>query len=156
MPYILTVTAQPRLNFFVSFTIITTIIMQIFLNKEVSLAHLVPKSTPLTLIVPLVLIETIRVLIKPLTLGLRLTANIIAGHLILTLVRSIITEIPLLSPFTSIPVIILRILETIVALIQSYVIAMLITLYIKDRSENDDKINNPNNNNILNNSHINK
>ncbi|WP_414887680.1 F0F1 ATP synthase subunit A, partial [Sphingomonas sp. Leaf339] len=49
------------------------------------LAHLVPQGTPPVLIPFIVCIETIRNIIRPLTLAVRLSANIIAGHLLLTL-----------------------------------------------------------------------
>jgi hypothetical protein len=47
--------------------------------------HLVPQGTSTILIPFMVVIETIRNLIRPGTLAVRLTANIIAGHLLLTL-----------------------------------------------------------------------
>ncbi|WP_431834057.1 F0F1 ATP synthase subunit A, partial [Escherichia coli] len=48
-------------------------------------AHLVPQGTPPVLIPFIVCIETIRNIIRPGTLAVRLAANIIAGHLLLTL-----------------------------------------------------------------------
>ena len=41
--------------------------------------HLVPQSTPIILILFMVIVETISNLIRPRTLAVRLTANIIAG-----------------------------------------------------------------------------
>jgi F-type H+-transporting ATPase subunit a len=52
------------------------------------LAHLVPLGTPSVLIPFMVIIELIRTFIRPFTLAVRLTANIIAGHLLLVLLRS--------------------------------------------------------------------
>ncbi|WP_227643598.1 F0F1 ATP synthase subunit A [Klebsiella pneumoniae] len=49
--------------------------------------HIIPQGTPIILIPFIVLIETIRNIIRPRTLSIRLTANIIAGHLLLTLLR---------------------------------------------------------------------
>jgi len=57
------------------------------------LAHLVPIGTPPILIPFIVLIELIRTIIRPLTLAVRLTANIIAGHLLLVLLSSLMTNI---------------------------------------------------------------
>ena len=78
----------------------------------------------------IVLIETIRNIIRPGTLAVRLTANIIAGHLLITLLRN--NGCSIRSYFIIILVIIqilLLILESAVAVIQSYVIAILRTLY---------------------------
>jgi len=96
-------------------------------------AHLVPQRTPSALIPFMVLIESIRNVIRPITLSVRLIANIVAGHLLITLlgnqtavasniilVRLLITQILLLT------------LERAVAIIQSYVFAVLTTLYSRE------------------------
>lgn len=81
----------------------------------------------------MVLIELIRLLIRPITLAVRLSANIIAGHLIMTLVRigSFINSFVLI--FSIFAEIIIRVLEIRVAFIQPYVFFILLTLY---REEN--------------------
>ena len=78
----------------------------------------------------IVLIETIRNIIRPGTLAVRLAANIIAGHLLLTLLGNTgpSLQYSLLS-FLLISQILLLILESAVAVIQSYVFAALRTLY---------------------------
>jgi F-type H+-transporting ATPase subunit a len=96
------------------------------------LAHLVPFGTPLGLIMLIVLIEVVRVLIRPITLSVRLAANMVAGHLLISLVC-----IPSLSSY---PVLVgcligarvMIILERAVALIQAYVFSTLSSLYIRD------------------------
>jgi len=94
---------------------------------------LVPQGTPAILIPFIVCIETIRNVIRPGTLAVRLTANIIAGHLLLTLlgntgpgITSIIIRVLLITQ------ILLLILESAVAIIQSYVFAVLRTLYSRE------------------------
>ena len=95
--------------------------------------HLVPQGTPTILIPFMVVIETISNLIRPGTLAVRLTANIIAGHLLLTLLgnngpsisHSILTVLITAQ-------ILLLILEGAVAVIQSYVFAILRTLYSRE------------------------
>ena len=82
-----------------------------------------------TMLIPfIVIIETIRNLIRPGTLAVRLTANIIAGHLLLTLLGNngpSIRHTLLIALITA--QILLLILEAAVAVIQSYVFAILRT-----------------------------
>lgn len=97
------------------------------------LAHLVPQGTPPILIPFIVCIETIRNIIRPGTLAVRLAANIIAGHLLLTLLGN---TGPGLSSSILVILIIAQIalltLESAVAIIQSYVFAVLSTLYSRE------------------------
>jgi len=96
-------------------------------------AHLVPQGTPGPLIPFIVLIETIRNVIRPGTLAVRLAANIIAGHLLLTLLgRTGPSLSASLLAFLVISQILLLILEAAVAVIQSYVFAVLRTLYARE------------------------
>ena len=97
------------------------------------LAHLVPQGTPSVLMPFIVLIETIRNIIRPGTLAVRLSANIIAGHLLLTLlgntgnsISSFIVSILILTQL------LLLSLESAVAIIQSYVFTILRTLYSRE------------------------
>jgi len=81
----------------------------------------------------IVLIETIRNVIRPGTLAVRLTANIIAGHLLITLLRRTGSNFPSYLIFILIFIqILLIILESAVAIIQSYVISILRTLYSRE------------------------
>lgn len=93
-------------------------------------AHLVPQGTPPVLIPFIVCIERIRNIIRPGTLAVRLAANIIAGHLLLTLLGNTGPIISLLLiNLLIITQFLLLILESAVSIIQSYVFAVLRTLY---------------------------
>jgi len=96
-------------------------------------AHLVPSGTPPALIAFIVLIETVRNVIRPITLSVRLAANMVAGHLLITLLGNqgvglASTAIPLLVGVQ----ILLVVLESAVALIQAYVFTTLTTLYARE------------------------
>lgn len=96
-------------------------------------SHLVPQSTPSALMPFIVLIESISNIIRPLTLSVRLIANIVAGHLLITLLgnqTALASRIILMSLL--ITQILLLTLESAVAIIQSYVFAVLTTLYSRE------------------------
>nr|QKX48742.1 ATP synthase F0 subunit 6 [Linoclostis gonatias] len=99
-------------------------------NSQHMFAHMIPQGTPNILMPFMVLIESISNIIRPGTLAVRLTANMIAGHLLMTLLSSTGSKFPTYLIFILILIqILLLILESAVAIIQSYVIAILSTLY---------------------------
>lgn len=81
----------------------------------------------------IVVIERVRRLIRPGTLAVRLMANIIAGHLILVLVRrSVIVLRTLIFWSIILSQILLVVLEVAVAIIQAYVLVILRVLYSRE------------------------
>lgn len=102
-------------------------------NYNHMFSHLVPQGTPIILIPFIVCIETIRNIIRPGTLAIRLSANIIAGHLILTLLGNTGNSLSIWLIWILIfSQLILLILEIAVSIIQSYVFAVLRTLYSRE------------------------
>lgn len=104
-----------------------------------------PFGSPLLLAVFLVLIETLSYLIKIVSLGVRLAANITAGHLLLSILSSFFVKISVnnnisltLKIVGLIPIFIIFflvfVLEICVALIQSYVFCLLSSLYLSEQS----------------------
>nr|YP_009694388.1 ATP synthase F0 subunit 6 [Pterostichus niger]ANJ70619.1 ATP synthase F0 subunit 6 [Pterostichus niger]QEI26048.1 ATP synthase F0 subunit 6 [Pterostichus niger] len=99
-------------------------------NTQHMFAHLVPQGTPSILMPFMVCIESISNMIRPGTLAVRLAANMIAGHLLLTLLGN--TGPMINSSLISLLIIVqllLLTLEFAVSIIQSYVFAILSTLY---------------------------
>lgn len=135
LPYVLCITSHIVLNLPLSLNIWVTIILFYFSHKTKHiLVHLTPIGSPIILAPFLVIIESVSLLIQPLTLALRLTANIIAGHIIISLVIIIINKLKIriiiINLILSLPLILL---EFIVPLIQTYVFIILISLYIRDK-----------------------
>nr|YP_010872931.1 ATP synthase F0 subunit 6 [Pheidole malinsii]WGV34130.1 ATP synthase F0 subunit 6 [Pheidole malinsii] len=98
------------------------------------LTHLTPQGTPALLMPFMVIIESISLIIRPITLSIRLTANMIAGHLLLSLLGSsgqLISSIILMN-IMMFSQILLFILEISVSMIQAYVFSILSTLYSSD------------------------
>ena len=130
-PYIFT--SSRHLNFTLSLSLplwLRFIIYGWIKNTIHIFAHLVPQGAPNLLLPFLVLIESIRNLIRPGTLAIRLTANIIAGHLLVTLLGNSGPQLSLyIINILIIVQILLLTLEFAVAIIQSYVFSILTTLY---------------------------
>lgn len=96
-------------------------------------AHLVPLGTPIILMPFIVLIESIRNIIRPITLSVRLAANLTAGHLLLILLgESIVNSRVLIIITVTAAQFALITLEAAVAIIQAYVFATLSTLYASE------------------------
>lgn len=133
-PYIFTRTSHLTLTLSLALPLWLCFILYGWINHTQHIfAHLVPQGTPAILIPFIVCIETIRNIIRPGTLAVRLTANIIAGHLLLTLLGNTGPSISyLLVTFLLIGQIALLVLESAVAIIQSYVFAVLRTLYSRE------------------------
>lgn len=135
IPYIFTITRHISFNLIIRLSLWTSFILYgwIKLTKK-SLSHLVPLNTPFLLINFIVYIELIRNIIRPWTLSIRLTANLIAGHLLLTLLGSFISNLN--NNYIIISSIfiqnLLLILEISIALIQAYVYSILRILYFSE------------------------
>nr|URH16999.1 ATP synthase F0 subunit 6 [Calcaritermes brevicollis] len=130
-PYIFTSTSHLTMTLTLALPLWVSFMMFGWINNANHMfEHLVPQGTPAALMPFMVCIETISNIIRPGTLAVRLTANMIAGHLLLTLLGNNGPTIS--SSLLSILIvaqILLLILESAVAIIQSYVFAVLSTLY---------------------------
>nr|YP_010758049.1 ATP synthase F0 subunit 6 [Gunungiella acanthoclada]WEU80054.1 ATP synthase F0 subunit 6 [Gunungiella acanthoclada] len=132
-PYIFTSTSHLSMNLTFSLPLwITFMVFGWMKNCQHMFTHLIPQSTPFILTPFMVLIETISNLIRPMTLAVRLTANMIAGHLLVTLLSQSISSFNLIMIMVILSQIILLILEFSVAFIQAYVISILSILYSKE------------------------
>nr|WRO45120.1 ATP synthase F0 subunit 6 [Lycocerus limbatus] len=130
-PYIFSSTSHMTLNLSLALPMWLSFMLFGWINNYMHMfAHLVPQGTPPALMPFMVCIETTSNIIRPLTLAIRLTANIMAGHLLLTLLGNsgnklsmLILSILILSQLM------LFVLESAVAMIQAYVFSILSTLY---------------------------
>nr|YP_009480284.1 ATP synthase F0 subunit 6 [Argas walkerae]AIZ58490.1 ATP synthase F0 subunit 6 [Argas walkerae] len=132
-PYIFTPTSHINITSFMALPIWLSFMLFGWIthfNKMFS--HLVPLGTPIFLSSFMVCIETISNIIRPLTLAVRLSANMISGHLLICLLSNILYSYMNLFPFVIPVMLTLMLLESAVALIQSYVFIMLTTLYLSE------------------------
>nr|ABO38979.1 ATPase subunit 6 [Bagre aff. marinus INVEMAR-PEC 5336] len=137
LPYTFTPTTQLSLNMGLAVPLwLATIIIGMRNQPTAALGHLLPEGTPTPLIPALIIIETISLFIRPLALGVRLTANLTAGHLLIQLISTAtITLMPLMptvAALTAILLVLLTLLEIAVAFIQAYVFVLLLSLYLQE------------------------
>nr|YP_010362101.1 ATP synthase F0 subunit 6 [Batocera rubus]UNQ87661.1 ATP synthase F0 subunit 6 [Batocera rubus] len=130
-PYIFTSTSHMTLTLSLALPLWLSFMIYGWINNTIHMfAHLVPQGTPPVLMPFMVCIETISNIIRPGTLAIRLSANMIAGHLLMTLLGNTGPMLNLIMiNFLIITQILLLVLETAVSMIQSYVFAILSTLY---------------------------
>nr|AHB23655.1 ATP synthase F0 subunit 6 [Idris sp. MM-2013] len=132
--FVFTSSSHMTMNFSLALTFwVSFMLMGWIFNFNHMLAHQVPLGTPNILMPFMVLIELISNLIRPGTLSIRLTANMIAGHLLLTLISNNGNKLMFL--FSAILILmqtLLMMLELSVAFIQAYVFMILLSLYSQE------------------------
>ncbi|YP_004021554.1 ATP synthase F0 subunit 6 (mitochondrion) [Alosa sapidissima] len=135
LPYTFTPTTQLSLNMGLAVPLwLATVIIGMRNQPTAALGHLLPEGTPASLIPVLIIIETISLFIRPLALGVRLTANLTAGHLLIQLIATaafvLLPIMPTVAILTATILFLLTLLEVAVAMIQAYVFVLLLSLYL--------------------------
>lgn len=135
IPYVYSPTSHLRFSLTLGFPMwLSLILSSIFFRRSSFIASLLPIGAPGFLSPFLVLIETVRISVRPITLSVRLTANIRAGHIVLTLVGNyLITSLLTVNLIRMGILIFVQVFYTIfeicIGLIQGYIFFLLITLY---------------------------
>jgi F-type H+-transporting ATPase subunit a len=140
VPYNYTITTSIVVSLGLSLTIfIGVTILALSIHKVRFFSFFVPSGTPLALVPLLVLIELISYLARAVSLGVRLFANMVAGHTLLKILSSLLftmfTSSALMFVVTLVPFAIfvaLIGLELAVSVIQAYVFSILTCSYLKD------------------------
>ena len=98
----------------------------------------VPSGVPGWLLPLLVAIEVISFISRPLSLSVRLFANMLAGHIALKIFAGFVATLlgagiwSILSPLPLALTVALTALEVLVAVLQAYVFAVLTSIYLND------------------------
>lgn len=128
-PYNFPITSQASYVVFFSLGIcVTFLIFSLSNSLKRFLIHLIPEGTPFALVRLLFLIELISNIIRPITLRVRLIANIVAGHLLIGLLFLLVSKVPLILAFY----LGLNLVELFVAIIQSYIFTTIVALYFAE------------------------
>ena len=143
IPYSFTITTSIIVSIGFSFTILIAVtILGLSIHKLHFFSYFVPSGCPLALVPLLVLIESVSYLARALSLGIRLFANMCAGHTLMKILSTFLYKLflsgPVVAVLTLIPfTVFLAVcgLELAVSLIQAYVFTLLTISYIKDSIE---------------------
>nr|YP_009679275.1 ATP synthase F0 subunit 6 [Distichoptilum gracile]QDP70597.1 ATP synthase F0 subunit 6 [Distichoptilum gracile]UKP87593.1 ATP synthase F0 subunit 6 [Distichoptilum gracile] len=137
-PYVFTPTAHIVITFGLSLSILIAVtILGITQFRWDFASMMMPSGAPLLLAPLLVIIETISYLSRAVSLGVRLAANLSAGHLLFAILASfgftmINNGMLVLSLGPILVMVFITLLEIAVALIQAYVFCLLTAIYIND------------------------
>nr|YP_010261478.1 ATP synthase F0 subunit 6 [Haltichella nipponensis]UIB40560.1 ATP synthase F0 subunit 6 [Haltichella nipponensis] len=133
-PYIFVATSHMSISLSFSFSLwMSFMIFGWMFYSNHMFSHLVPQSTPKILMPFMVIIESVSNYIRFSTLAIRLSANMIAGHLLMTLISSSSKNLSMIMLLLMIfSQMILVSLELAVAMIQAYVFSILSLLYMNE------------------------
>nr|QHF17967.1 ATP synthase F0 subunit 6 [Littoraria sinensis] len=135
IPYVFSPTSHLAVSLSLGLPLwLSLLVSAIFFNPSSVVAGLLPMGAPAPLNPFLVLIETVSILVRPITLSVRLMANMSAGHIVLTLVGNYMTaSFFATGMFSMLLLISIQVLYTIfefgISIIQAYIFCLLITLY---------------------------
>lgn len=137
-PYVFSPTAHVVMTFGLSLSIMIAVTLLGFITFKLNfLSIFMPGGAPLILAPLLVLIETVSYITRVISLGLRLAANISAGHLLFAILSGfafnmLSSGLVILSLFPMLIMVFITLLEMMVAVIQAYVFCLLTTIYLGD------------------------
>nr|YP_009773380.1 ATP synthase F0 subunit 6 [Leptochiton nexus]QIZ12584.1 ATP synthase F0 subunit 6 [Leptochiton nexus] len=140
-PYVFSLTSHLVFSFSLAFPFWLSLICSgVFFNTSEVVAHLLPSGAPGVLNPFLVLVETVSICVRPVTLCIRLTANMSAGHIILGLVGTYLSSGLFIYSNMAVGVLVViqifySLFEVGICMIQAYIFCLLLTLYADEHPE---------------------
>ncbi len=139
-PYFFTITSHIIVTFALAMLVIMTVIIYGFMRNGMKFLKLfVPSGVPAALIPLVTLIEIISFLSRPISLSVRLFANMLAGHITLKVFSGFVVSLSAMGAvgvFGSVlplgMTVALTALEFLVAFLQAYVFTVLTCMYLND------------------------
>jgi len=139
IPGSFTVTSQIVVTFALAALVILTVIVTGFVNHGIGFLKLFVPKAPWYLLILLVPIEVISFLTRPISLSVRLFANMLAGHTMLAVFGGFVVllggaggVLALLSLAPMALIVAIMLLELLVAFLQAYVFAILTCIYLNE------------------------
>ena len=134
LPYSFTVTSHIIVTFVLASIVFVGVTIIGFIKHGLKYLELfVPKGVPVILLPLIVIIEIISYLSRPVSLSVRLFANMMAGHTMLKVFGGFVISLGLLGGWLPLGFsVALTGLEILVAFLQAYVFAILTCIYLND------------------------
>jgi F-type H+-transporting ATPase subunit a len=143
VPWSFTVTSQIAVTFALAAVVVLTVILTGFLQHGIGFLKLFVPKAPIYLLILLVPIEVISFFTRPISLSVRLFANMLAGHtmlkvfagFVIALGATLVTPKPWFAPLSLAPMFLMvaiTALEILVAFLQAYVFAILTCIYLNE------------------------
>ena len=139
IPGVFTVTSQIAVTFALAMLVILAVIVTGFIRYGFGFLKLFVPKAPLVLLILLVPIELISFLTRPISLSVRLFANMLAGHTMLKVFAGFVISLGgaggILSVLSIAPmamIVAISALELLVAVLQAYIFAILTCIYLND------------------------
>src|SRR3954451_5891087 len=139
VPGFFTVTSHIIVTFALAALVIGTVIVYGFMKHGTHFLGLfVPSGVPVWLLPFIVVIEVISFVSRPISLSLRLFANMLAGHIALKVFGGFVVSLgaagvlAVLAPLPLLMAVALTALEFLVAALQAYVFTVLTCIYLND------------------------
>jgi F-type H+-transporting ATPase subunit a len=139
LPYTFSITSQIMVTAALAMLVIGIVVVYgLIHNGKGFLKLFVPSGVPIALMPLLVPIEIISFLSRPVSLSVRLFANMLAGHITLQVMGGFVVSLlgaglfSVLAPLPFAMTIVLTAFELLVAVLQAYVFAILTCVYLND------------------------
>jgi len=139
VPYSFTITSQIAVTFALASLVVLAVIVTGFMKHGIGFLKLFVPHAPLPLLFLLVPIEVISFLTRPISLSVRLFANMLAGHTMLAVFGGFVVALgaaggvlSVLSIAPMLLIVAIMLLELLVAFLQAYVFAILTCIYLNE------------------------
>ncbi|HVZ69463.1 MAG TPA: F0F1 ATP synthase subunit A [Rhizomicrobium sp.] len=139
IPGVFTITSQIAVTFALAALVILTVVLTGFMRHGIGFLKLFVPHAPFALLLLLVPIEVISFLTRPISLSVRLFANMLAGHTMLKVFAGFVIALGAAGGiFTGLAlapmllIIAITLLELLVAFLQAYVFAILTCIYLSE------------------------
>lgn len=134
VPYSFTSTSHIIVTFALAILVFSIVTIVGFVNHGMNFLSLfLPKGTPLWLAPLIIVIELFAYLARPVSLSLRLAANMIAGHVLLKVLVGFVAAMSIYLKAIPVPLIVVLIgFEIFIAALQAYIFTILSCVYLND------------------------